>query len=238
LGDTNVFAFGIGSSVNRYLIEGVARTGRGEPFVVTQPSEADAAATRFRKYIEAPLLTQVRVHFQDFDAYAVEPAVQPDLFAERPIVVFGKWRGPQRGSIQLTGRSPQGAFTRTLQVASVHASQHNDALPQLWARSRIARLSDFATEPGASEPEITALGLQYALLTPYTSFIAVLEQVRNPALSARDTDMPVALPLGMSELDEDCGAYAAGAEPELFLLLPAALLAFLLVRLRSREELG
>lgn len=35
LDETNLFAFGIGSSVNRYLIEGLAHAGQGEPFIVT-----------------------------------------------------------------------------------------------------------------------------------------------------------------------------------------------------------
>ena len=237
LGDTNVFAFGIGSSVNRYLIEGVARTGRGEPFVVTQPEEAAAQAQRFRKYIESPVLTSVRVHFQGFDAYDVEPAIQPDLFAERPIVVFGKWRGERRGSILLSAQGAEGPFARTLKVAEIPSGDHA-ALPQLWARSRIARLSDFAMEPGASEREITALGLSYSLLTPYTSFVAVLEQIRNPGGAAVATDVPVALPAGVAELDEDCGAYAAGAEPELYWLLAAALLIFASLHLRRLRSRG
>src|SRR3989454_4267788 len=95
LNNTNFFAFGIGGSVNRYLIEGIARAGQGEPFVVTGPQEADAAGKRFREYIESPVLTNVRVSYRGFDAYDVEPgAQQPDLFAERPVIVFGKWRGP------------------------------------------------------------------------------------------------------------------------------------------------
>jgi Ca-activated chloride channel homolog len=234
LGNTNVFAFGVGSSVNRYLIDGVARTGRGEPFVVTQPEQAAAEAERFRKYIESPVLTDVRVHFQDFDAYDVEPAVQPDLFAARPIVVFGKWRGPRRGSIQLTGHGAAGVFARTMQLTAVTPGSHA-ALPQLWARSRIARLSDFASEPGTSEAEVTALGLRYSLLTPYTSFIAVLEQIRNPGGTALTTNVPVPLPLGMNELDEDCGAYAAGAEPELYWLMAALLFTLAFVQLRKTQ---
>ena len=58
LGEANVFAFGIGSSVNRYLIEGVARAGLSEPFVVTGRSEAPAAAEKFRRYVESPVLTR------------------------------------------------------------------------------------------------------------------------------------------------------------------------------------
>src|SRR5262249_1077682 len=105
LNNTNFFAFGIGSSVNRYLIEGVARAGQVEPFVVTGPQEANAAGERFREYIESPVLTNVRVSYRGFDAYDMEPAAQPDLFAERPVVVIGKWRGPKQGQIEVTGRT-------------------------------------------------------------------------------------------------------------------------------------
>src|SRR5678809_663194 len=54
LNTTNFFAFGIGSDVNRYLIEGIAKAGLGEPFVIIGPEQADAAAERFRNYIESP----------------------------------------------------------------------------------------------------------------------------------------------------------------------------------------
>jgi Ca-activated chloride channel homolog len=54
LGNSNVFAFGIGSSVNRHLIEGIARAGQGEPFIVSKPAQAQAQADRLRKMIDAP----------------------------------------------------------------------------------------------------------------------------------------------------------------------------------------
>jgi Ca-activated chloride channel family protein len=41
LGKANMFPFGIGSSVNRFLIEGMARAGMGESFVITRPEDAD-----------------------------------------------------------------------------------------------------------------------------------------------------------------------------------------------------
>ena len=108
LDDANVFAFGIGSSVNRFLIEGVARAGLGEPFIVTEPGEAAEAAARLRRYIDTPVLTGIDVTFKGFDAYDVEPRHVPDLFASRPIVVFGKWRGSAAGSIEISGRPGRG----------------------------------------------------------------------------------------------------------------------------------
>jgi len=232
---TNVFAFGIGSSVNRYLIEGMARTGGGEPFIVTQPAEAQAAAERFRRYIQSPLLREVRVRFHGFDAYDVEPAAQPDLFAERPIVVFGKWRGAATGSIEVSGLGASTPFRSSLAVTNVKPRPEHDALAQLWARSRIARLSDFSFDEEDNRAQITQLGLDYSLLTPHTSFVAVLEQVRNPGGVGADAMVPVPLPLGCSEGGE---AYASGAEPELLWLLAGALLCVLATRARRREVLS
>lgn len=233
---TNLFAFGIGSSVNRHLIEGLARTGQGEPFVVTDPTQAAATASRFKRYIESPVLTEIDVRFHGFDVYDVEPQRQPDLFAERPLVVMGKWRGDKTGEIEVTGRTAAGAFASKVRVGETPARTENAALPQLWARSRIARLSDFdvAGDDHASMREVTALGLRYSLLTQHTSFIAVLEQIRNPGGQAAGVDQPLSLPAGVSARAVGGGDYAAGAEPELWLLLGLLLLG-LTARARARK---
>jgi Ca-activated chloride channel homolog len=239
LDHTNLFAFGIGSSVNRYLIDGLARVGQGEPFVVTSPAQAALEAQRFRRYIESPVLTEVAVKFHGFNAYDVEPAKQPDLFAERPIVVFGKWRGARTGEIEVAGRSVSGKFEKKLQVARVASRNENEALPQLWARSRIARLSDFAVEDEDSETvrQVTELGLQYSLLTKYTSFVAVLEQIRNPGGNAANVDQPQPLPAGVSELAVG-GDYEQGDEPELVLLLGLLLAGFAYVAWRRKVAMS
>jgi Ca-activated chloride channel family protein len=80
LGQANVFSFGIGSGVNRHLIEGLARAGLGEPFVVTDAGEGQSVAKRFRRYVSQPVLTNVKVSFHGFDAYDVEPKAISDVF--------------------------------------------------------------------------------------------------------------------------------------------------------------
>src|SRR6185295_13189322 len=87
LNQCNVFSFGIGSSVNRYLIEGVSKAGMGEPFIVTKEKEAPAIATKFREYIDTPVLTDIQVKANGFDIYDVEPSKLPDLFAQRPVIL-------------------------------------------------------------------------------------------------------------------------------------------------------
>jgi len=234
LNTTNFFAFGIGSGVNRYLIEGIARAGQGEPFVVIRPEEAEAAGDRFRQYIESPVLTNVNVSYRGFDAYDVEPQTQPDLFGERPVVVLGKWRGAKLGQIEVTGRTANGTFSRTFDLKDSATRPEHAALPQLWARNRIARLSEFNFgRDDEAVREVTTLGLTYSLLTAHTSFIAVLEEVRNPGGQAADVDQPLPLPDGVSDLAVG-GQYGSGAEPGVWtLLFVASLLTVIAIRRRA-----
>ena len=222
LDDANFFAFGIGGSVNRHLIEGFARAGLGEPFIVTKPEEAPEAAEQLRRYIEMPVLTDIDVQFKGFDVYDVEPGKIPDLFASRPIVVFGKWRGPIAGSIEISGRTGRGAYQTSVPVVPATAEASHAALRHLWARTRIANLSDFGPAMPSQEriAEITSLGLSYSLLTKYTSFIAVHEVVRRVSEGADDVDQPLPLPEGVS--DHAVGV-TSGAEPGLIWVMAVAI---------------
>lgn len=232
----NVFAFGIGGSVNRYLIEGIAKAGMGEPFIVTEESEAEGVAAKFREYIQTPVLTDIKVRSIGFDTYDVNPMRFPDLFAQRPIVLFGKWRGPVAGSIELTGKTGQGEYVSRFDVASARADEGNSALRYLWARTRIAELSDYGSSDLSEEAvkEITRLGLQYNLLTRYTSFIAVREVVTNPTGSAEDVKQPLPMPIRVSDLAVGGGA-EVGSEPELVWLAVGSLLLATIMILRRRR---
>lgn len=199
LDKTNVFAFGIGSSVNRHLIEGIARAGHGEPFVVTRPEQAKAQAERLRRMIDAPVLTQVTARFEGLEVYDVEPQPLPDVLGGRPVLLFGKWRGEPRGQLVVAGRAANGDWQSVLPVAPPDADAA--ALRHLWARHRIRALSDQeALQGGGTQREaITALGLRHGLLTQYTSFIAVDRVVRNPGGEAAPVNQPAPLPQGVSE---------------------------------------
>lgn len=209
LGQANVFAFGIGAAVNRHLMEGLARAGMGEPFIITRASEARAQAERFRRMIDSPVLTNVKVRFEGLDVYDVEPPVLPDVLAERPVIVFGKWREPReaggQGGVQpkllIEGRAASGEYRQALSVDLRRVDSSTTALRYLWARHRIAALSDEEALTGgdAQKAAITRLGLDYNLLTQYTSFIAVDKVVRNPGGQGATANQPSPMPEGVSD---------------------------------------
>lgn len=228
IGKANFFSFGIGDGVNRYLVDGIAKAGLGESFVVTESSEASAVADRFRTYVQSPVLTDINVTYNGFDAYDIEPPTLPDLFAQRPIVVFGKWRGNPSGTIQISGKTGKGNYTQSIQVSETKPLDTNMAVSYLWARTKVERLMDYGISQDAEasvKKEVTEIGLKYSMMTQYTSFIAVIEEIRNPDKDSTDVDQPLPLPLHVSNLA--VGGYAIGSEPENIILVSVMLLTLL-----------
>ncbi len=177
LGNANVFPFGIGTSVNRYLIEGLARAGQGQPFIVLGQNEVDETAEQFAQYVEAPVLTDISVSYEGFEVAKDAPVHVADLFAQRPITLYGKYTGKTTGIIVVRGTTASGAYEKRIDVASATAPKDADALRYLWARNRIAELDDDqqTTNDEDTKERIVELGLKYNLLTRFTSFIAVEE---------------------------------------------------------------
>ena len=201
LDKANFFSFGIGTSVNRYLIEGMAHAGSGMPFVITKPDDASVQAERFRQYIGNPVLSHIKASFKGFEVYDVEPSSVPDVFAERPVIIFGKYRGIPGGTIEIDGTGGQGKFERKVNVAGAKPSASNSALRYLWARERIRNLDDLAAVGSSEEQKeaVTMLGLKYNLLTRFTSFVAIDSEVRNKEGDATTINQPLPLPEGVSD---------------------------------------
>jgi len=237
----NVFAFGIGSSVNRHLIEGLARAGQGEPFIVTEPGEAEAVAKAFHTYIAAPVLTAAKLEVTGLNAYDIEPRSLPDVFARRPVIVFGKWRGPRTGQLTLRGLTGGEPFSSTLDLATAQTVP-GGGLSHLWARHRIRQLMDDISRESTPErvAEVTTLGLSYNLLTRYTSFVAVDEVVRRTSDNLTTVKQPVSLPQGISPsaLGNNAGGdIPTSPEPgTLALMLTAALVVLIALHRRHRAK--
>jgi Ca-activated chloride channel family protein len=213
LGDANMFTFGIGSAVNRHLLEGMARVGMGEPFVISKPDEIREKAERFRKMIESPVLTKIKVDFGKFNVYDVEPLSIPDVFAERPVILFGKWRGKPVGQIVLNGLTSSGPYVDKIDIRKEKPLKSNSALQYLWARHRITLLSDYNLlhKDDARVNEVTQLGLTYNLLTAYTSFVAIDSEVRLVDGQVVTIKQPLPLPEGVSDYAVGRGGVAQKA---------------------------
>jgi Ca-activated chloride channel homolog len=200
LDQANLFAFGIGSSVNRGLIEGMARAGLGEPFVVLGPDKAEAQAAKLRKMIDRPVLTDIAVRYGEAGAYEVAPEKIPDLLAERPLLIYGKYTGSKATRIEISGRTGRGPWHHAVDLRPADARKENQALRALWARKWVEIMEDEFHLGGGKPVEnaITDLGLFYNLLTPFTSFVAIDSEVVNRGGQADTVRQPLPMPEGVS----------------------------------------
>jgi Ca-activated chloride channel family protein len=170
----NVFAFGIGESVNRLLIEGIAYAGLGEEFIVTNKAFAKQKARELISFINQPALTNIQIDFGPMDVYDFSPKNLPDLLSDRPVMIYGKYRGRFPDTVHISGTKGKNPF---LQDVIVNDKKENPALKYLWARNTIKETIDFENESEQTEDKIIAIGLKYSLLTSYTSFIAIDSEI-------------------------------------------------------------
>ncbi len=195
LDQANVFTFGIGSSVNRYLVEGMARVSNSESFIATTREEAAVVAKEFKEYVSTPLLTQVKLQAKGFEIYDMAPKSIPDVFARRPVIVYGKYQGKPRGTLVVRGYQGRKRFKQEFKVSQGSLSIGNKALRYLWARKRIAELDDYGKLFNAKvKDSVLALGLRYHLATAYTSFVAVDETVVNKEGKTKTIKQPLPMP--------------------------------------------
>jgi Ca-activated chloride channel family protein len=131
----------------------------------------------------------------------VEPLSIPDVFAERPVIVFGKWRDKPEGEITLHGKTSSGPYANKIDIRKERPLKSNSALRYLWARHRITLLSDYNSlrQDADRINQVTQLGLTYNLLTAYTSFVAIDTEVRLVNGQAVTVKQPLPLPEGVSD---------------------------------------
>ncbi|MEC9464168.1 MAG: VWA domain-containing protein, partial [Myxococcota bacterium] len=170
-----VFAMGVGSSVNRHLLDGISRAGSGTTVYATTRQDPAVAVRNYYRLIDHPILENVEVDFGDGKVQQVYPEVMPDLLASRPTVLFGRYAGSGSTTVTVRGEHDGQPVEYSYHVDLPKEANAHESLPIMWARARIDGLQrDLWHGPSAeAKASITKLGLRYGLVTPYTSFVAV-----------------------------------------------------------------
>jgi Ca-activated chloride channel family protein len=203
--NARVFAFGIGSSVNRFLLDRMSDFGRGEVEYVALTDDGSAAARRFYERVRNPLLTDISIDWNGLPVADLYPQRIPDLFGAKPVIVTGRYTAGGQGVIRLRGKLAGQPFVREIAVNLPESETRNEVLAPLWACARVEDLmsQDYeGAQNHAQKPElketIINLGLEYRLMTQYTSFVAVEEMIVTDNGQPRRIDVPVEVPEGVN----------------------------------------
>ena len=212
-----LYSFGVGGSVNRFLLNRLAQVGRGTSQVIRQDEPSAEAAEKFFRQINSPVLTDIQISWEGMgEKPEIYPIAPPDLFASQPLVLFGRKGDRAIGQLRIRGTLAGGkAYEQVLavnfaqsggrqrestSVAATATDFGNSAVAQLWGRSRIQDLMNqmFGGETKSLVESVTNTALTYRLLSEYTAFVAVSEEVRvEPDGTRRRVQVPVEVPQGV-----------------------------------------
>lgn len=202
--NARIFSFGIGNSVNRFLLDRMAVEGRGEVEYVTLSDDGSAAARRFAERVQNPLLTDISIDWGGLQLVETYPTRVMDLFSAKPIVVVAKYTAPGKATVKIRGKQAGRDIVREVAVELPAVEKAHDTLSVLWARQKVEDLvrQDYAGvqngNPRADIKEaITSIGLKHGIMTQFTSFVAVEEMVINQGGETRRVEVPVEMPDGV-----------------------------------------
>jgi len=205
IGNARLFSFGVGNSVNRYLLDKMAEMGRGEAEYVTLNRHGDEVAEAFQRKIGTPLLTDISIDWANLPVKDVFPKSHPDLFSGKPLIITGRYSGEAKGAVTIKGKVAGAPYSRKIEVNFPQNEPKHDVLASLWARTKIEDLMDRdltgiqSGNPDSSiKSAITDLGLAFRLMTQYTSFVAVEEKIVTEGGVPRTVAVPVEMPDGVS----------------------------------------
>ncbi len=173
-----LFTFGVGSAVNRYLLEEMALAGRGAASVIGHDQSAAEAVERFTRRIDTPVLTHLKLELQGARAFDLAPARLPDLFAGEPLTLLGRYTGQNRFKVVVRGRRGQEMVTMTALAPAGTAALANAPVSRAWARERMAALERrrIRDSDPALAKQVAGIALRHGLLSRYTAFVAADEQ--------------------------------------------------------------
>ncbi|MBD2180744.1 after-VIT domain-containing protein [Planktothrix sp. FACHB-1355] len=196
-----LYSFGAGSSVNRFLLNRIAEIGRGISRIIRHDEPTDEVVEKFFRQINNPVLANINLQWEgDGESPTIYPSTPPDLFAEQPLVLFGRKQDCRAGKLHVTGVAAGG--TRYQQTFNLNFQETgNPAIAQLWGRSRIKDLMNrmVSGDTKAGVEAVTDTALTYQLLSQYTAFVAVSDDVRvDPTDASVSVQVPVEMPEGVS----------------------------------------
>lgn len=202
IGNSRVFSFGVGSSPNRYLMNRMAKLGRGAVAYLPLETDGDDVMNAFFDRISHPAMADIRIDWGGLNVESVYPDGPLDLFVGRPVIVTGKIADAPNGpsTIRMHGVAGSRAIEVGMRIDLSRKEAQHPAIRSVWARQKIASIMDAATYDPIPDlaARIKEVALEHDLMSAYTAFVAVDATRKTAGDSPATVPVPVPVPDGVS----------------------------------------
>jgi Ca-activated chloride channel family protein len=166
-------------------------------YVLTGDSSTEAVDL-FYDRIRHPALTDISIDWGGMEVTDVYPKRVPDLFVGRPVILTGRFTGRGETQVRVRGRTAGERQEFTLNVALDDPEVRHTGISRVWARARIAELTDTMTRGrGDMTQQIRETAIDYSLMSQYTAFVAVDSSHRTEGKFGTTVNVPVPVPEGV-----------------------------------------
>ena len=202
LGASRIFSFGVGSSPNRYLLDRMALLGRGAVAYLSLNDSGAEVMDDFFGRISHPVMTDVTIDWGDLRVSDIYPNRISDLIVGRPIILTGKMATANvRTTIRVTGRAGNHDVAVDVPVDLTDGRAQCKGISSVWARAKIADLSNQLTHVNDPHGELAGtirqVALDHGLMSAYTAFVAVDSRTRTAGGHGTTVSVPVPVPEGV-----------------------------------------
>jgi Ca-activated chloride channel homolog len=166
-----LFTVAVGNDANVPLLEELARTGGGQALKVGHADEATGRALRLAAALKTPTITGLQIDAgAGLDDVVVSGGGKVSYGGE--VTLLARTHHPLPRTIRVTGRLGGKDFERSYPV-KVDDSVASAFVPRFWAHEQMRRQLGSAAIPADVRGAVMRLGLEYGLMTPFTSILTL-----------------------------------------------------------------
>ncbi len=221
IGNSRVFSFGVGSSPNRFLLDRMAKIGRGSVAYLGLHDDGGEVMRRFFTAARHPALTDISIDWGAMAACEVFPGTGPvavgdvervgrfdvgsvvaDLFVGRPVVLSGRFEGMVSSlpeSVRVRARIGGSERVIDVPVSRVSDALAASVMQKIWARQKILAMNEWSILPGWAHlaQDVRDVALRYGLMSAYTAFVAVDSATATAGRFGTSVNVGVPVPEGV-----------------------------------------
>ncbi len=182
--DTNktkskIFTFGLGNDINTHLLDKLTDATKAWRTYVNEKEDIEIKVSNFYDKIQSPVLSDVKLNFDNIEVYQTYPKDLPDFFKGSSLIVFGRYKQGGNSKITLSGNLDGKIKKFSLTNKFETDNDEYNFIPTIWASRRIGYLLDLIRLNGQDKElveEITALAREHGIITPYTSYLIMEDE--------------------------------------------------------------
>ncbi len=166
-----LFTVGVGSEIDSAMLGRLARVGGGESLRVDAPEQAVVRALELSGALKTPTITDLEVEVgEGLDDVFISSGGK--LSRGQEMVLLARTHHDLPATIKVRGRLGGEAFEREHKLVR-EGGVLDKVVPRLWAGAFVERLLGDTRGVEAVRGKILSLGLEYGMMTPFTSFLSL-----------------------------------------------------------------